>query len=79
MIPKQKMKQWKKDCLHWRHEVLTGIYSHWCLDWDGLPVDETCEQFISCGCIPESEETKKLKKKLRKDFDASVRRKVQGK
>jgi hypothetical protein len=33
---------WIADCMKYRGVVLTGVYSHWCPDWDGLPIDETC-------------------------------------
>lgn len=36
----------------WRKRVLTGKYSHWCQDWDGLPIDETCEEW-PCACTEE--------------------------
>lgn len=38
--------EWIKDCLYWRGRILTGKYGHWCPDWDFLPVDETCEEWI---------------------------------
>lgn len=41
--------EWVADCLQWRGEVLTGRYAHWCFEWDGLPIDETCEEW-PCGC-----------------------------
>jgi hypothetical protein len=41
---------WIVDCLRWRGRVLTGKKSHWCWDWDGLPVDETSDEFDCCGC-----------------------------
>ena len=40
---------WKRDCLHWRGRVLVGERSHWCLNWDNLPIDETCLEW-PCGC-----------------------------
>jgi hypothetical protein len=30
---------------------LTGKYRHLCLDWDLLPIDETCEEFKACRCF----------------------------
>jgi hypothetical protein len=39
---------WIEDCLHWRGYLLTGDHGHWCEEWDGLPVDETCEEFVCC-------------------------------
>lgn len=41
---------WAEDCLRWRGELLTGRYSHWCGDWDYLPVDETTSEFTACSC-----------------------------
>ena len=41
--------QWQADCLHWRKRVLSGRFAHWCPEWDGLPMDETCEEW-PCGC-----------------------------
>lgn len=41
--------QWKQDCLKWRKRILTGSKSHWCPDWDDLPIDETCLEF-PCIC-----------------------------
>jgi hypothetical protein len=43
---------WKQDCKHWRNRVLTGRYAHWCMDWDGLPIDETCPEW-PCICAEE--------------------------
>ena len=40
---------WEKDCLRWRHKVLTGKHAHWCPCWDELPVDETTPEW-PCGC-----------------------------
>jgi hypothetical protein len=41
---------WVKDSTKWRGHPLTGIYSHWCMDWDELPIDETCPEF-PCACF----------------------------
>jgi hypothetical protein len=48
--PQQPMPDWKADCLKWRGHELTGQYAHWCPDWDGLPVDDTCPEF-PCACF----------------------------
>jgi hypothetical protein len=43
--------EWVDDCLRYRGMVLTGRFAHWCQDWDGLPVDETCgQEFECCSC-----------------------------
>jgi len=44
--------EWEEDCVHWRGRVLTGKYRHWCHDWDGLPIDETCDEW-PCLCADE--------------------------
>lgn len=46
------MTQFEQDCMHWRGRLLTGKEAHYCHDWDGLPMDETCEEYSSCGCGP---------------------------
>lgn len=40
---------WVHDCDRWRGLVLTGRYAHWCPQWDGLPMDETCPEW-PCQC-----------------------------
>jgi hypothetical protein len=46
--------EWRKDCLWWRGEVLVGACKHYCHEWDGLPMDETCAEW-PCGCSAETE------------------------
>ena len=41
--------EWIDECMHYRGVVLDGEFSHWCLDWDELPVDETCREW-PCTC-----------------------------
>lgn len=43
------LKDWELDCMHWRGKVLTGLYAHWCRDWDDLPIDESCPEW-PCVC-----------------------------
>lgn len=38
-------------------------HKHFCYEWDGLEIDETCPEFEVCVCYP-LEEVKELKKKL---------------
>lgn len=47
------MRDWDDDCMEYRGTVLTGRYSHFCMDWDGLPIDETCIEWPCCGYEPE--------------------------
>lgn len=42
--------------MHWRKKVLTGKESHFCYDWDGLPVDESTDEIRTCHCFDPSEE-----------------------
>lgn len=58
MIPKAEVPyDWLEDCMKWRGRPLTGNYVHWCLDWDLLPIDETCPEF-PCVCFPELKKDK---------------------
>lgn len=41
---------WREDCVGYRGRVLTGVGAHWCPDWDGLPIDETCAEWEACAC-----------------------------
>ena len=49
-------KDWVEDCNFYYGKTLTGKYRHYCYEWDGLPIDETCEEFKSCCCFPNSEQ-----------------------
>lgn len=42
--------RWRRDCMRWHGRVLTGNYQHYCMDWDSLPIDDTCEEFGACDC-----------------------------
>jgi hypothetical protein len=44
-------KEWFEDCQKWLGVVLNGTYRHWCVDWDGLPIDETSPEFECCYCF----------------------------
>lgn len=45
------MTDWEKDCMYFRGEVLKGKHSHWCPEYDDLPIDETCEEYKHCKCF----------------------------
>ena len=47
---REALSDWEVDCLKWRGRVLTGKLAHWCYDWDGLPIDETCDEISGCSC-----------------------------
>lgn len=57
MTDAEMSQEWKDDCMKFYGNVLTGKYAHWCYDWDGLPVDETCKEFECCNCYPDHEAT----------------------
>ena len=40
---------WVESCMPWRGAVLIGKYGHYCYEWDGLPVDESCLEW-PCAC-----------------------------
>jgi hypothetical protein len=43
--------EWKKACLKTHGKLLNGKQSHYCWDWDCMPVDETCVEFECCTCF----------------------------
>jgi hypothetical protein len=43
-------KDWVEDCRVYRGVTLNGLFAHWCSDYDGLPVDETCWGEWPCAC-----------------------------
>lgn len=51
------LSEWKEECCKWQGGILKGRYSHYCWDWDGLPVDETCSEFTQgcCNCFTQDE------------------------
>ncbi len=50
------MPNWEEDCMHFRGRVLTGKHAHWCTEFDGLPVDETCPEWGNCTCFDDVED-----------------------
>lgn len=38
------------DRLAVEYNKLTGKYRHYCFDWDGMGIDETCVEFLCCYC-----------------------------
>jgi len=32
------------------YECLKGKYKHYCIEWDGMAIDETCPEFKTCLC-----------------------------
>lgn len=44
------MTEFEEDCLRYHGRILTGLYKHFCPDWDDLPIDDTCAEYESCTC-----------------------------
>lgn len=36
--------------------VLTGKHAHWCVGWDGLPIDETCAEYHLSQVLPDDKD-----------------------
>jgi hypothetical protein len=51
---------WIDDCVRYYGKVLDGDKGHWCMDWDDLPIDETCSEFDCCNCVLLSPESKAI-------------------
>ena len=52
--------EWEEDCLRWRGSVLTGEFSHWCFEFDALPMDETCDrEWDCCTCCDDDRKDRK--------------------
>lgn len=41
---------WIEACFKKWGRVLMGESRHFCPDWDQLPIDETCSEFLDCHC-----------------------------
>lgn len=42
--------EFNEDCMHFHGKILTGEFKHFCMEFDGLPIDETCFEFKYCLC-----------------------------
>lgn len=49
--------EWIEECMKYYGRVLTGGKAHFCYDWDGLPIDETCGEYQCCTCFGNKEAT----------------------
>jgi len=41
---------WAEQCNRYNGRLLVGEKSHWCPDFDYLPIDETCKEIEACTC-----------------------------
>lgn len=64
-IPNNCWLPWCEDCYRYVGHVLNGEYAHWCMEWDGLPVDETMHEFVHCLCWEDDETPTEEREKLR--------------
>jgi hypothetical protein len=44
--------------------ALAGKFKHFCHEWDGLEIDETCPEFSCCSCFEPCDEITKIKDEL---------------
>lgn len=42
---------------------LTGKYKHYCYEYDGLAIDESCVEFVACRCYDQTDQVKALQEK----------------
>ena len=56
----QEVPTWSADWQRWHGDRPEGRLAHWCDDWDGLPIDEQCMEFMCCTCTWESPELTQL-------------------
>lgn len=43
--------KFEQDSLKEHGRILDGLFAHYCNDWDGMTVDETCSEISSCNCL----------------------------
>ena len=58
------MDELDKESLKTRGHTLAGKYRHWCNEFDGLPVDESCFEFKFCLCFNTTQEITDLQEKI---------------
>lgn len=52
---------WQGECMRWYGEILAGDFCHYCIEWDDLPIDETCPEFAVCKCTIQGWDMEKAK------------------
>ena len=53
MFESKPMTDWEADCYEFHGKFLHGTFQHYCAEFDGLPIDETCKEFDHCKCFDE--------------------------
>ena len=51
VTPPMQSAGWDEDCMRFYGKILDGEKAHYCHDWDGLPIDETCKELRCCHCV----------------------------
>lgn len=59
-LKKSHQKSWEEHCLRDRGKILTGWFSHYCCDWDGMTVDITTPEISVCTCYSDAPWYKKM-------------------
>lgn len=54
--------EWVEWCLKERGRILLGRFGHFCNDWDGLTMDENCDEWATCTCSLQGREAVGLEK-----------------
>lgn len=50
------MTEFDQDCIAIYGKPLKGVYKHYCVEWDFLPIDETLPEFEACLCHVKEED-----------------------
>ena len=48
--------EFDQDCIAIYGKPLKGVYKHYCVEWDFLPIDETLPEFEACLCHVKEED-----------------------
>lgn len=59
-VMEKEISEFDQDSLAFHGTTLKGKYKHYCNEFDGLPIDETCIEFAYCLCFESSKEIKDL-------------------
>ncbi len=66
----EEISEFDQDCQHHYGKILTGKYKHYCNEFDGLPIDETCIEFAYCLCFEKNKEIEQIQDKLNLEINA---------
>jgi hypothetical protein len=67
------MTEFDQDSLDIHGTILTGKYKHFCNEFDGLPIDETCIEFAYCLCFDSNKEIEQIQDKLNKELEEKLK------